>query len=412
MITWEDGALQSNARNEPGVLTPADESVAGLGEDGRRAWAGRVDACVAQAAALEPKSPWVVHPPDVRLNETTVVDWTGLPLRVASCLPRDDGLALLDWQGTSGCEGRQRLQEEYMEWRVVRDQDGGVRRVEFTTEMADFWRVLAAHAPAEALRVAARFAGEPSLPPAALFGPTDPFAAGVSPDDREAAFAATLLDGPGPYNSGERSMCCMVHPSNTLQALVKLLSAAAFSFVAGERGGCAPAWQTIPLLSGAAEDGRGSDPVIVERLGRLAFERRLIGIADPVGMFIVGVEHSRLRRPDGRPVPPEWLTFGRGIAAGETADGRARYRRLVLEVPPGEGLRVSDLVDTATEQPIAFGGQVADLVQLAVFLRVSAPGALQAHPRQCEPVPHPGDALRCAGVRDAWEDFCAAGAAR
>jgi hypothetical protein len=354
----------------------------------------------------------MVHPPDVRLGKTTMVDWTGLPLRVASCLPRKDGLALLDWQGTSGCEGRQRLQEEYMEWRVVRDPDGGVRRVEFTTELADFWRVLAAHAPAEALRVAATYAGEPSLPAAALFGSTDPFAAGVSPEDREAAFAAAMLDEPGPYNSGERSLCCMVHPSNTLQALVTLLSAAAFSFVTGEPAGCAPAWQTIPLLSGAAQDGRGSDPVLVERLGRLAFERRLIGIDNPVGMFIVGVEHSRLHRPDGRPVPPEWFSFSRGMAAGGAADGRARYRRLVLEVPPGEGLRVSDLVDTATEQPIAFGGQVADLVQLAVVLKVSAPGALKEHPRQCEPIPRPADGLSCAGVLDAWADFRAAGAAR
>ncbi len=386
-----------------GVLTNVDMAVVGLGEQGRRAWEERVEERVAQAALRVPRSPWVMHPPDQRLDTTTMVDWTGLPLRVTTCLPRTDGLALLDWQGPSGCEGRLRLQEEYVEWRVVRDLDGGVRRVEFTTELSDFWRVLAAHAPAEALKVAAGFAGEPKLPTSALFGPTDPFETGVSTDDREAAFIATMLDPPGPYNSGERSLCCMAHQSNTLEAIVTLLLAAAFAFV--NDSGCMPARQTIPLLSGAAQDGRGSDPVLVERLGRLAFERRLVGLDDPVGVFIVGVEHARLRRPDGRPVPGEWFTPDRGVVAGVAADGRARHRRLVLEVPPGEGLRVSDLVDTATEQPISFGGQVAELLQLAVVLRVGAPGALPADLRPCEPV-SPAHGLACGAIRDAWNDFC------
>jgi hypothetical protein len=45
----------------------------------------------------------------------------------------------LDWT-PSGEEGRiRRLQEEYVEWRVVRD-DVGIRRVELTTELSDYWR--------------------------------------------------------------------------------------------------------------------------------------------------------------------------------------------------------------------------------------------------------------------------------
>jgi hypothetical protein len=45
----------------------------------------------------------------------------------------------LDWT-PSGEEGRiRRLQEEYVEWRVVRD-DVGIRRVKLTTELSDYSR--------------------------------------------------------------------------------------------------------------------------------------------------------------------------------------------------------------------------------------------------------------------------------
>jgi hypothetical protein len=139
----------------------------------------------------------------------------------------------------------------------------------------------------------------------------------------------------------------------------------------------------IPLLGGTAVAGRASDPVIVERLGRLAFERRLVAFDDPVGVYVQGVEHTRLRTPEGSPVPPEWFAASRGVAG--------RHQRLVLEVPAGEGFRVSDLVDAATERPIRHGAQIAELVQLRVPLRTSAAGAARAHPglepRARRPVP-------------------------
>lgn len=392
--------------------TQSDEAGTGLGDTARRGWRARVDGCARAAAARSPLSPRVVHPGDRRPNATATVDWTGLPQRTVSCLPRPDALALLDWAGRSGCDGRRRLQDEYLEWRVVRDADGGIRRVEFTTELPEFWRVLAAHAPAEALRLAARFAGVPALRPSALFGSLDPFAEGMSPDAREAAFAVTMLDELGPYNSGERALCCMVNPSNTLTAIVELMFAAAFPFVAaGGDGAPAPARDAIPVLSGAAQDGRGSDPLLVERLGRLALEGRLVGLADPPGVFIAGVEHTRLRRPDGRPIPAGWFTGSRGSGSGGFV-GTSRYRRLVLEVPADEGLRGSDLVDTATEEPIRFGGQVADLVQVVVDFAVSPPGLLPPEPRPCPPAAPTAGGTASADVLRAWDDYSVSGATR
>jgi hypothetical protein len=49
----------------------------------------------------------------------------------------------LDWTPSGGEGGIRRLQEEYVEWRVV-PNDVGIRQVELTTELSDYWRVLAA----------------------------------------------------------------------------------------------------------------------------------------------------------------------------------------------------------------------------------------------------------------------------
>lgn len=369
-----------------------------------RAWEERIGTCVERMSKKVPRSPFLVHPADGRAPEVTMVDWTGFPLRVGGCLRRADALALLDWRGASGCEGRRRLQEEYVEWRVVRDGDGGLCRVEMTTELSDWWRVLAAHAPAEALRVAAEFADEEALASEALFGAVDPFAREVSPQQREEAFAAQMLEPPGPYNS-ERALCCMVNPSNSLGAIVALVSAAAFPFaIEGSDGRGVPARQTIPLFAEAAQDGRSSDPLLVERLSRLASEGRLIALDDPVGVFIQGVERTRLRCPDGRPVPAEWFTFERDAGPGGRS-ARARFQRMTFEVPAGEGLRLSDLVDVATEEPIEFGGQVADLVQLAISLRVSAPNAVKVDTRRCKPPAAAADPWGCDAVQEAWAEF-------
>ena len=175
----------------------------------------------------------------------------------------------------------------------------------------------------------------------------------------------------------------MSHRSSDLRALVAIVAAAAMPCVLRDpvsgRTRCATAGEVIPLLGRAAVAGRASDPALVERLGRLAFERRLVALDDPVGVYVQGVEHTRLRTPDGSPVPPEWFAASRGLSAAAAPDGRPRHQRLVLEVPAGEGFAVSDLVDAATERPIRHGAQIAELVQLRVLLRMSAAGRARSH---------------------------------
>jgi hypothetical protein len=351
--------------DEPGGLRDLDDA-------GRAAWTEVVTSCM-RAAVPAAGHPLLLPVADWRTPFPTGPDWTGLPARVVGCLTRARALGLLD--------AERRLQEEYVEWRTVRDRGGAIRRVELTTELRDHWRVLAAHAPARTVDLVGELTGR-AVEPKEVYGIRAP--AAVGPAEREAAFAATMIARPNPLNDGRTGICFMAHRSNDLRSLVDLVAAAALPCVLRDpvsgRSRCATAAEVIPLLHDAAVPGRASDPVIVERLGRLAFERRLVALDDPVGVYVQGVEHARLRTPDGSPVPPEWFVAGRGSSARTAPDGQPRHQRLVLEVPAGEGLAVSDLVDAATGSPIRHGAQIAELVQLRVLLRMSAPGAAGAHP--------------------------------
>ena len=343
-----------------------------LGETGMADWAAVVAGCV-RASVPADGHPCLLQAAGDRTPHVTGPDWTGLPTRVVGCLTRARALPLLD--------AERALQEEYIEWRTVRDRAGTIRRVELTTELAEYWRVLAAHEPARTVELVGELTGR-AVGPQDVYGTLAP--ASLDRGEREQAFAATMIARPNRLNDGRDGICFMASRSNGLSALVGIVAAAATPFVVRDpltgRRRCASAGEAIPLLGGAAVAGRASDPVIVERLGRLAYERRLVALDDPVGVYVQGVEHTRLRAPDGSTVPPEWFVAGRGCPRhAESPDGRPRHQRLVLEVPAGEGFAVGDLVDAATESPIRHGAQIAELVQLRVLLRMSAPGEAGPH---------------------------------
>lgn len=356
--------------DEPGGLRD-------LGANGRAAWDEAVARCMRSAIGAD--HPHLLRAPDRRTPHVVGPDWTGLPVRIAGCLGRACALAVLD--------GERRLQEEYVEWRTVRDPGGAIRRVELTTELRDYWRVLAAHEPARTVELVGELTGRAVAAPD-VYGIADP--ANHEPAAREQAFARTMIARRNRLNDGRDGICFMAHRSNDLTALARLAAAAAMPCTVREpatgRVRRATAGEAIRVLGAAAIAGRGSDPVIVEALGRLAFERRRLAFADPVGVHIAGVEHARLRTPEGSAVPREWFVASRG------------GRRLVLEVPAGEGFAVGDLVDAATERPIRHGAQIAELVRLRTLFRMSAPGAVRSR-AGLEAVSDSGRVVPCRDVR-------------
>lgn len=381
---------------EPGGLRAL--SAAGADE-----WRVRLDGLFRQRAAEGQVR--LVAEPDERTPHRFVTDWTGLPVRVVSCLGRDTALALMDAPGEHGDEGRRRLQEEYVEWRCLRGPDGALRRVELTTELPEHWTDAAAHDPAAMLETVALFAREDRVDPTEVFAGLDPFAERTSPIERAEAFTRTMLsaEGSSPYNRGGKAICCMIHPTNTLAALASLVREALRTWTVpgcdGTSRRCLSADDVIPLMHGAAVPGRASDPVLTERLTRLAWDGRLVAYDDPVGVYVQGVEYTRLRTPRGEPVPSEWFVFSRGMHGRDAPDGRARWQRVVFEVPNEEGFSVGDLVDVATECPLLYGGQVAELVQVAFHMRASESGVLPPEPAVATPPAGSARTDPCADLR-------------
>lgn len=116
---------------------------------------------------------------------------------------------------------------------------------------------------------------------------------------------------------------------------------------------------------------------------RLATEGRLIRFDNPIGIYIAAVQSQDLLDPDGQPIPDEWVERTR--QGPPLADGLARHQRLTLEVPGDAGFKLSDVVSRRSGEKIRWGAQVAELVELAVYVRVGEPGSVPAEPRLLSP---------------------------
>ncbi len=248
---------------EPGGLSE-------LGEAGAAAWAEFVNRLLCEALdeaaeASGNEQGFVLPAPDDRTVALTGPDWTGLPVRVTECLGLQRALRLLDAPSECIGGGGRGLQEEYLEWRVHRT-DGRIDRVELTTELGEYWCMLAAHAPQRLIETVAAVAGEPGIKTADVFGRCNPFDHEVSPEERERAFSRVMLapHGRSRYNNGERAVCCMVQETNSLSGLLALAVAATTCRVVQDSPegplrslNCLEA---IPLIGDAAQLGRGSGP--------------------------------------------------------------------------------------------------------------------------------------------------------
>ena len=388
-------------RAEPGNLSD-------FGPDAEKAWARRLGDLFEKS-----ESAHALPVPDERTRIPDTVDWGGFPVRIDRCLQnRAKALRLLDWRSSEGDLGRALFHEEYMEWRVVPGEDAGqVQRVEMTTELAAYWETLAAHHPAQVLELVRRFAGMTTVDVSRIYGGVNPFAPGIGPPERLAGFREAMLPARGrspwsPYNSGELAICFMAQGNNTLEALVALVLASAFPYVAADNGQPLSGSEAIAATPQAAVDCRNSDPTIVGKVVELSANGHFIALDEPIGIYILGVDHTRLLTPDGPHVPLDWFTFSRG-SRRHHGQGLERSQRLVFEVPPGLGFGINDLLDSASEQPITFGGQIADLVRLGVHVLVSDADAVNAEKRRVQrpSVPACEEDPDCATVGGWFEKF-------
>ncbi|HEX5375846.1 MAG TPA: hypothetical protein VFW48_06785 [Solirubrobacterales bacterium] len=348
-------------------------------------------------------------------NELRLPDWPAVPARIRACLGRERADRLCDVRaGEEGDVGRRGFQEEYAEWRVVRDAAGGPVRFELTTELPEYWEVLAGHAPAVALERIGEFAGA-EVPPTAVFGDHDPFAARSTERDRADAFRLQMLGWdragrrvrpPSPLNNGIEAIACLSRGDNTLSALLTLTAAAAspqlvLDVESGEARFPSGAEAIPDLPPNCATDCRNSDPIVVERVVRLATEGRPIRFDDPLGVYILEVQGAELLDPGGQPLPRECFKLSR--QGPGSPDDLPRHQRLELEIPAAAGFSLSEVRVARTGMPIQHGSQIAELVQLGVYLRVGRRGQLPVtvSPRPAPPVAACAEPAACAKVVEA-----------
>lgn len=340
-----------------------------------RDWEDTVTATLARIVARtgRPLPPSVSGATPANATEPRTTDWPAAPARVRACLGTAEADRVCDTRDPSaGDLGRLAFQEEYAEWRMVRDHAGAPLRFELTTELADYWLLLAEHAPRQAIQQVAEFARTDTETAAAMmFGTRNPLAA--SAGSRSATFATAMLGPqPGPLNNGLAAITCLTRDDNTLEALINLVTAAA----GAPQRVVDPSSQTTRFASGSeaierlregsAQDCRHSDPVVVERIVRLATEGRHIRFDDPIGVYVLEVQTSDLLLPDDSPLPDEWCRLSRGGAA---PGGGSLAQRVEIEIPPEAGFTLASLRSRRTGNPIVHGGQIAELVQLGVRVR-------------------------------------------
>ncbi|GAB5447929.1 hypothetical protein [Gymnodinialimonas sp.] len=369
---------------EPGNLSD-------LGADALKAWNDTIinEVETAQQTAfsdhfkLLPDADW----PDGE----AVVDWGGVPRILENCLGATRAAKFCDWKTPVGDLGRVFGQDEYLEWRTVHNRAGKLVRVEITTELAKYWEILAGHHPMTCLRILGRFAGEDMATWQEVYGDVDPFAPGVTTQQRSDAFNRMMVRPPSgpvrsPYNNGQKAIAFLSKPVSSLHAAVALFVRAAAplaKMVDGEEVMMSGP-EAIASTTQAAIDCRNSDPTMVGRMIQEVWNGAAVAFDDPVGVYIRSFAHTTLVDDTGVPMPLDWVDFQRG-SRPSAGVGQERSQRLVIEVPPGKGFVLGDMFNKHTNERIEYGYQIAELVKAACYFRTSADGFVTT-PRIVQPV--------------------------
>lgn len=309
------------------------------------------------------------------------VRWSGAPAEPRFCLNRSWAQKLSDW----GVRGRHATQNEYCEYRVVTrvDSSGRVRpkRVDFSSELREYWVVLAMHDP-DALKKAANdvLGREPTW--RELFDHDDPKSLG--PLERRVLFSR-MVAGHG-YHSGLTSagvlaqpvgalnrdnVLFMTHPINGLDDLIYIVMFGATPYTVVEDGVERRALLQEIFRAFQVEQlaCRNADPNAAAGAFNQVSEGREVAFSEHLGMYLRPLNLAQFEY-DGAQIPAEWVRYRRG------RDGM--YQR--LEFGPGDDdaafLDEISIRQGAAAEPIIGGYQIAELLEVGPIVVVGPPGTV------------------------------------
>ncbi|KAB2965994.1 MAG: hypothetical protein F9K16_00440 [Thermoanaerobaculia bacterium] len=344
--------------------------------------------------------------------------WFGDPAEPAFCLDEDWARRLSDW----GVRGRHQLHNEYCEYVVKYERDtSGVlrpREVHVTTELREFWMLMAVEDPALLQATAASVLG---------FVPSWQELYGGDPNTwdataRKVAFANQVA-GHGndqelinhgvsaqPLGMLNRANALfMSHPINGLDDLLYIVLFGAQPYArSGGAGALLPATKEQIFRAFQVEHlaCRHADPAAATAAHQQAFNGRSVAFADPLGVYIVNFTQSVFHY-QGTEIPAGWVRYSRG-------DGPGRFQRLEFGAPAGSGIFLDeiDVLDGAGSRKLTGGYDVARHLEVGPRLLIGPstpvqPAEFQVLTTSTSPINCSGAAV-CAAIKALRADFEAA----
>ena len=287
--------------------------------------------------AIQPAAPkaWMFNAISAGTEGTTAasIDWVAFPKRVSdSGLPPRQGWKLVD-------DDRNK-HEEYCEWEVARDSNGGVLRVTLTCETEDYYGFLFDSDKALVLSLYQKH---------------------VSPQVQLAHLQNSVGDYDPqniwnfPQNGSARGLIMhMGQRNNSFAAAVKLSAVATWPRI-GAAG--SPAIGEQELIKGArfGEPARHSDPHIGSEINKLVRAGNEVSFADPVGLYIDRIDLSDFKVPGG--VPASKLM--RVVRGSQDA-----MLRVIFEAPAGSTFSLGDV--KIGGENIRYGSQIAEKTHVRI----------------------------------------------
>jgi hypothetical protein len=266
-------------------------------------------------------------------------------------------------------------QDEYCEWSADRDANGNVTAAYFTTEVPEYYFLLADDGQDHDRLLSAYRASA---------GP------GVAVTD--------LITASGDYidrNHWNKARAIhLVQQFNTLGAAVQLVAQS--SIVREGPDGLLSNASDLIACGVVGGPGRNSDPLIIKEVNELARLKASVSLADPIGLYLGGLNTAGWKTPDGAD-PQSFWKVTRGDAEHAV--------RAVYAVPASRNYTVSDIAIDGVR--IGSPSQIAERVSVKVVAVAHRFGKSTVPARQCDAVPS-GPGLAGATPRSVEELIAAA----
>ena len=274
--------------------------------------------------------------------KTAEVSWNAFPRQVQIRASSDQER----WQTA---DASREVQDEYCEWSVQRDKRSTkITRVTFTCEGPEYWERLAEESPAKVLELYRKYISD-AVKKADLFpsGEYDPLNKW--------------------NNSTTMGAMHLVQGANTLGAEINI--AVRSTIIRKIKGTILTGERELIDCGGYGAPERHSDPHIGGEINGLARQQADVTIANPVGLYIRGLDTVGWATPDGSD-PKKYWKIVRG--------SEKHAVRAVYEVPAAKKFAVGDI--TINGQPIEYGAQIADFITIKVVGQACRFGKSKAAP--------------------------------